>query len=318
MAKNDIAVKKVGIVGAGLTGTLFALKLSALRPDWTIYLIGRSAQFGRGIAYGACSPQHLLNVPAGRMEVGLKPGFVDWLAARRSMLDEAIAEAGGIADAFVPRQMFGEYIEERLTDLSAPGDIRRIEGEAIELSRNGRQILLADGTALAVDAVVLATGNPPPRLPFDAAPSSRIVSDPWARGALERVRSQDSVLLLGTGLTMVDMLVILRARGHKGPIHALSRRGFLPQSHRAGGSWPAFLEPGLSPRQVLRAVRENIKRADSRDVPLAAGARCRPSGRRFAVAFLEHRPAGAVSSPSALAVGHSSPPAAGTPGGGAG
>ncbi len=258
--------RKIGIVGAGVTGTLFALKLAALRPNWTIFLIERSAQFGRGIAYGACSPEHLLNVPAGRMEVAQKPGFVEWLAARRAALGEAMSEAGGSpADAFVPRQLFGDYIAQRLA--ASAGDIRRIQGEAVKLAASPREILLADGMALAVDAVVLATGNAAPRLPFRAAASARIVADPWRDGALERVQNQDSVLLLGAGLTMVDMLLVLRARGHQGPIHAVSRHGLLPQSHRAGGSWPGFLTPDLSPRQALRLVRDNIRQAEERGVP---------------------------------------------------
>jgi len=40
------------------------------------------------------------------------------------------------------------------------------------------------------------------------------------------------VLILGTGLTMVDYVLSLLLEGHKGPIIAISRRGLLPQAHR--------------------------------------------------------------------------------------
>ena len=76
--------RNIGVIGAGFAGTLFALKLAAIRPEWTIFLIERRTYYGRGIAYGACGPQHLLNVPVMRMEVGLTPGFAQWLEPRRS------------------------------------------------------------------------------------------------------------------------------------------------------------------------------------------------------------------------------------------
>jgi len=46
------------------------------------------------------------------------------------------------------------------------------------------------------------------------------------------------VLLLGNGLTMVDIALALEARSHRGPMIALSRRGLLPQPHRTGGAPP--------------------------------------------------------------------------------
>ncbi|TIP34475.1 MAG: FAD-dependent oxidoreductase, partial [Mesorhizobium sp.] len=45
---------------------------------------------------------------------------------------------------------------------------------------------------------------------------------------------QAGVLLLGTGLSMVDAFLSLEQRGHRGPIVAVSRRGLLPSPHRKG------------------------------------------------------------------------------------
>ena len=106
------------VVGGGLSGGLFALRLSLARPDFRIVVIENRARLGRGVAYGACSPHHLLNVPVSRMEVGLRPSFADWLTQRapdEPELIAALAESGGaIADAFAPRALFGAYLEERI------------------------------------------------------------------------------------------------------------------------------------------------------------------------------------------------------------
>ncbi|MDB5687052.1 MAG: hypothetical protein JWR77_1641, partial [Rhizorhabdus sp.] len=80
MSKSTPA-RTVAVVGGGLSGTLLALKLAAARPDFRIVVIEASRRIGRGLAYGTCAPQHLLNVPVSRMEIGLMPGFADWLQA---------------------------------------------------------------------------------------------------------------------------------------------------------------------------------------------------------------------------------------------
>ena len=88
------SVHSVAVIGGGLSGALFGLKLAAARPDFRVIVIEATRRIGRGLAYGACTPQHLLNVPISRMEVGLKPGFADWLQANPAAQD---ALATGLA-----------------------------------------------------------------------------------------------------------------------------------------------------------------------------------------------------------------------------
>jgi uncharacterized NAD(P)/FAD-binding protein YdhS len=261
----------IAVIGAGFTGTLFALKILRARPDWAVLLIEDRVHAGRGIAYGACEAQHLLNVPVGRMEVGLEPGFSAWLRVRPGLLGEALAESKGrLEDAFVPRHLFGDYMEQRLSDalLSSDGQrLRRIHSRVVRIEDNPRYVVTGDGKTYPVDSVVLATGNLPSRLPFPAPASNRIIHDPWRPNALAGIGSDASVLLIGTGLTMVDTLLSLGERGHAGPIHAVSRHGLLPRAHRAGGHWPAFLDASLSPKDALRLFRMNIAQAEQRGIP---------------------------------------------------
>jgi uncharacterized NAD(P)/FAD-binding protein YdhS len=257
--------RTVAVVGGGFSGTLFALKLSAARPDWRVLLIEPSRP-ARGLAYGAAAPQHLLNVPVTRMEVGLKPAFATWLEQRRELLADALAEADGrLADAFVPRRLFGDYLAERLEEGLHRPNLALIEGEVVSLADKPRAVVLADGRTLAADQVVLALGNLPGASPF--RPSPRLVADPWAAGALDSIAPGASLLLIGTGLTMVDVIMSLRARGHRGALHAVSRHGLLPRSHASGGNWRTDFSPGLSPVQTLRAIRREVTRAIALGTP---------------------------------------------------
>ncbi|MFL5254628.1 MAG: FAD/NAD(P)-binding protein, partial [Rhodopila sp.] len=62
--------------------------------------------------------------------------------------------------------------------------------------------------------------------------------DPWTPDAVTDLDPDAAVLLLGTGLTTMDLVITLLDRQHRGPIYALSRRGLLPRRH-AGVPLPA-------------------------------------------------------------------------------
>jgi uncharacterized NAD(P)/FAD-binding protein YdhS len=263
------------VVGGGFSGSLFALKLSRAWPKARIMLIERAKRAGRGLAYGACTPDHLLNVPVSRMEVGLD-SFEDWLATRhRAELADALEESGhDLTSAFVQRELFGDYVEDHVSRSCAlKGGLCRLRGEVVRLmDYPGRGVILADGREIEADLIVLATGNMPPRLPA-GIPSAMLdsdlfVADPWAHDAFDDLDANAPVLVLGTGLTMVDVVLKLARSGHQGQVLALSRRGLLPRAHRAGGAWQPFLEQGHSaPSALVRRIRAEVRSAERAGIP---------------------------------------------------
>jgi uncharacterized NAD(P)/FAD-binding protein YdhS len=66
---------------------------------------------------------------------------------------------------------------------------------------------------------------------------------------------------------MVDTILSLRAQGHTGALHAVSRHGLLPRAHKDGGAWSSFLDVGASPVEALRAVRAAVRQAQRQDIP---------------------------------------------------
>ena len=105
------------IVGAGYSGTLVAVHLARAGANLRIALIERGKSAGRGVAYGTTDAKHLLNVRADQM--GAFPDdvghFYRWLRLHRSNLD-----AAGVTDlrpdAFIPRLVFGDYIQDLLRE----------------------------------------------------------------------------------------------------------------------------------------------------------------------------------------------------------
>jgi uncharacterized NAD(P)/FAD-binding protein YdhS len=184
-----------------------------------IVLVERDQRTGPGLAYGTAAPHHRLNSPAGRMSAWEDdPGdFVRWSAAAGAPQGEA---------DFSPRRLYGDYLEAVAAGLPRT----RVErGEAIDVADAGlgARVALADGRGLDADVVVLALGNPPP---FGRrVPAARAVADPWVPGALAGIGGR--VLLLGTGLTMVDVATSLARADPEIELTATSRNLLLPRVH---------------------------------------------------------------------------------------
>ncbi|WP_051969460.1 FAD/NAD(P)-binding protein [Kitasatospora azatica] len=256
----------IAVVGAGAAGTLTALRLlhnaAAGRPaPARIWLIDPEPA-GRGLAFGTDAPHHLLNVPAGRMSAHRDdPGhFVRWLGDR-----------GGEHD-FVPRGLFGRYLAESLETAgkhhAAPDLVRvpdRVVGithqpSAASSAASPLSLRLRGGQSLDFDAAVLALGNFAPGLawvPPELRASGMFLADPWAPGALATVPEDRDVLLVGTGLTMVDMALSLQRPGRV--VHALSRHGLVPQPH-ATTPILAPATPELDARSGLAGLRRAVLR----------------------------------------------------------
>jgi uncharacterized NAD(P)/FAD-binding protein YdhS len=249
-------IEHVVIIGGGFSGTLQAINL--LRHDGPrATLIERGASAGKGLAYGAAHPSHVLNVRAGNMSAlpDDPQHFVRWLAGR------------GVADpatAFIPRVIYGEYLSEQLAAAraAAPDRLTVVQGDVVDLIHNGRAVaVLTDGRRIEGDAAVLAVGNLPPHTPPgldpDALPGDRYIGDPWAPRAPQGLSDDDTVLIIGAGLTMIDVALLLEANGFKGRIVAMSRRGLLPRPHDAPEeTWRKIDErPKLSASALLHGVR---------------------------------------------------------------
>jgi uncharacterized NAD(P)/FAD-binding protein YdhS len=226
----------IAIIGAGFCGSLLAGELLARSPSLPLQLllIDRVG-FARGTAYARRDYPYLLNVPAARMSVSESDaaGFLRFAQQR-------LPSARG--SDFLPRELYGEYLERHLEEAERRAQpaicFARRRGEVIALERLHRtqrwRLHFSDGVRLEADTVVVASGNSPPApLPGAAAlvGSSAYLADPWSAGT--SWRTGEHVLLVGSGLTMVDQVLAASAEGSpRLTFHVLSRRGLLPAPQR--------------------------------------------------------------------------------------
>jgi len=253
----------VAVIGGGFSGLLTALHLLTAAPGVTVRLVERARAFGRGRAYATAHPDHLLNVRASNMSAFPdRPGhFLDWLRGQGQVL----------YDGFVSRGRYGDYLQHLMRQaLSRPGQAGRLlleadEAVAVRSQTGGFKVELALGRTFAADAAVLAVGALPPRPPFGVRAAALVAPgyfpDPWAVEVGELPLGE--VLLLGSGLTMIDVALSLASHGR--PLVALSRRGLLPRIHAS--TTPSPPPDGLpaSPVRALGLLRAHAEAVNWRE-----------------------------------------------------
>ncbi|AZF16702.1 FAD/NAD(P)-binding protein [Pseudomonas sp. R3-18-08] len=267
------------IVGGGLSGTMLAVQLLRLPGRRRILVIEPRAELGRGEAYSAVELGHTLNGNAARMSVD--PDNADdltqWLTAYIDAggWPQAAQQPVPISELFPPRGIFGLYAQQRLAEAKAlsASTVEHVRAEVVDLQVEaaGTLVSLDNGERLRGTFAVLATGMfPAARTPqTESSGLNAAALDPWDVSAMTRLDPHATVLIIGSGLTMVDAVVSLEQAGHRGPIKVFSRHGLLPHVRRQPPSWDDFLgaDPALrSPLQLLREVRRQCRIALDRDI----------------------------------------------------
>lgn len=267
-------MKKIGIIGAGFTGTLTAVQL--IRKSGSpleLSIINERETFNTGVAYNPYSKKHLLNVITARMSAfaDQPDHFLDWVMQRKSYAD---SDRNVVANAFLPRKVYGEYLvaiwKEAVHEAQEKKiDIRVIDAVVVdtEVSETGVELMLDTKESMRIDECILATGNHIPRNPtipdmgFYSSP--RYFRNPWLKESVQSVEKEKPILIVGNGLTMVDSVIGLLEEGFEGEIYAISPNGFNILPHRHGGMKYTHLIDEL-PAQItlfdlLKLVHKHIR-----------------------------------------------------------
>ncbi len=265
----------VAIIGAGFCGSMLAVRLAGPGGNRSVALIDGSGSFGAGVAFGTTHPSHLLNVPAGKMSAypETPDHFLTWLRSNRRALDGLVSDDVQGTD-FVPRAAYGKYLRAQLERAPLDGaDIEVVVRAAVDASVDeyGVTIWFDDGSRVRADSCVLATGNDAPfDVPGIGAELKRspfYCADPWRPDLVERAGRARSVLLIGSGLTAVDVALTVRAANPDAAIHMISRRGRLPHAHRTVAPHAVDFSSLVGTRSILdlsRRIRAELFEAAER------------------------------------------------------
>ncbi|MET0771597.1 MAG: FAD/NAD(P)-binding protein [Candidatus Limnocylindrales bacterium] len=257
--------RRVVIVGGGAAGTLVAIHMAAYGRG-AVSVVEPAERLGEGIAYGTTSPSHLLNVRANGMSAfpDRPTHFTDW--ARAAGTEVTGTEVRGTE--FLPRMLYARYLRDTLAAAGGDrGGVSHVRSRAVGLAADdgGARLVLSDGSEVAADDLVLATGNG--QAPVGWLPDlPGVIRDAWAPGALEEVGPDASVAIVGSGLSAIDVVLSLRDRGHRGPATLVSSHGLLPEPHAARvlAARPHAIDPAnvTGAGRLVRALRADAAAAE--------------------------------------------------------
>lgn len=269
MSKTAAAVP-VAIIGGGFSGAAVAWHLLRLRPELShLVIIEPRAEIGRGLAYSAADPSHRINVPAARMSlIPDEPDhFNDWLIASGHLDTDPAAHLEDGRN-FPARAVFGQYVQTEIASLGSRIRHVRASAEEITTTPDGYAIRCSNGATVHAGIVVLAVCHVPPSAPapleraLDGDP--RFIANPWTPGVLDAIAPDARVLIVGSGLTMADIVASLDRNGHQGEIVAVSRRGLRSRGHPATPSHPYgdfATNPSRTVRALVARVRKTVREA---------------------------------------------------------
>lgn len=250
--------------GAAAVALIAALARGQVRPRKVTVFEKTPAQLATGLAYADRSETHLLNVPASKMGISgdNEREFSVWLEAKGFPYSE---------DAFVPRFLYGLYLREILEKESKSlPQVEVIPSEVVDCidDGSGTTKLVTVEQAFVTKYVVFALGNYPHRVPSVAHDSCTVgVWDVTAN----MLPQEGTVVILGAGLSALDILFDLQAKNFSGKIVLVSRTGRLPYSHKKiNHSWSAGeqLVRDLAELDSLREIEKRI-RTEIKKAPLA-------------------------------------------------
>ena len=223
----------VAVVGGGAAGTFFIAELLRRQSGWSVlWLTGDDSV---GVAYNSRFDSHLLNVPAVRMGAFADQShhFHDWLNAH------AAPDRYEGTD-FVPRRLYGNYLDHLRKEARKDSHVNYltqsiVDAEPVTIdSKFNWRLISSRNEVFHAERLVIASGIP--ESTTEPNEDGIMVRSPWKwfhdQAKVPRLPSVDKeIVVLGSGLTAMDVVIGLRDLGFTGRIRVKSRSGKWSTQH---------------------------------------------------------------------------------------
>ena len=262
-------MKEVAIIGDGFAAAVLVTHLLRRGISSSAITVIGAGVLGKGNAYSCNNPFFRLNV---REDLPIIFADDPLHFSRWAQTHINDPEARTKAGYFYRRQDFGRYVSELVACEAKSGQIKQIKARVLGLSgsESSWSLELDSHSAVSAKQVIIATGNPPPVWPCavsNTSPvlsTSRLIENPWIGHGLDGIETQESIILLGGGLTALDVINSLVEHKHLGMIYIISPRSVLPP---AQANWQRKVQPqwpqNLTPARFVRFMRNYLPSAST-------------------------------------------------------
>lgn len=256
----------IAIVGGGISGTLTVLNcIKQSKTSLKIIWFDAKNQFCKGLAYSTSDEQHLLNVRASNMSIFTDEPthFVNWLSQYHPTFN---------ANDFVPRKLFGEYVTDTFENMKLINplvSIEKIKEEVIDIQKTADEFELKTFHLYTAKKIVLALGNFLPAHPHskskDFISAENYFQNAFHPDLTQHFVRKKNITIVGSGLTMIDLLISLHHHSYAGKITIISPHAYIPQAHNNNPlpNVKPFIEEHKIYRltEILSIVNAQLKKA---------------------------------------------------------
>ena len=264
---EGVSVPRIAVIGRGFSGLMMAIALlRRVRTPFHLQLFDPHPDVSGGQALAAARAGEILNSRVRDLSVADDDpdDFDRWLGASPEFRNAVSAAIPGFRQIFVPKSTFSDYAYQRFSDaLALRHDVTvRIRNEtAMRIARkaDGFSVTISGGRPETHDIVILATGY------GQNASAAGQAAGEETRVRARRLQPAPHIVLLGTGIRVVDRLFQLRDGGYAGRITLLSAHGFLPRSHTRLSADPVDLPAPMPHRlsEIVRFLRQACRAAEA-------------------------------------------------------
>lgn len=242
-------MEKVAIIGMGISGSAVLDAYAKHAPETKICCFDKPNRYGRGYPFGPDDPGVILNLPSYKISYDYRDNrdFARWFKEQSRPYEE-----------YASRKTFGEYISSRLQEALALTQATIHHGYVADLDFDDGWVVTDEaGHQDRYDRVHLCNGSLPQREVFSLSREPGYYSEIYPlQETLADINPGDPSLVLGTGLSGVDVISHLLAKGHQKLI------AFSPS-----GQFPTIRSMFLSPRlkvftmpRINKYLKENFGR----------------------------------------------------------
>lgn len=230
--QNKIPLK-IAIIGGGAAGVTLShylvdnARLNNCNRQLQIDLFEPN-QLGAGVAYQEDLDNLILNVHSQAMTIQNSPlkNFYDWYQAQNFSLEH---------HQYPPRYLFGKYLREVFVASQKIAkqngmSLSHIRETIVDINKNKNYLVTTDrDRKIEYDFVILCVGNNSVADLYHLKNKAGYIHNPYPmKESLKEIPQHESIAILGSSLTAIDVATSLLKHHHKGSIHFYSRSGSFP------------------------------------------------------------------------------------------
>lgn len=265
--------KIITILGCGASGIAVFIQMvnlilfKKIQDRIKIIIIDKHAVPTGGLAYETSYDCNLLNIPATGMSIVEqdKNHFYHWILHHQYEIKNMFPDIKFNEGNHFPRKLYGIYLKESFesainTSKKIGLEVDVIVDEVTEVQRNKENynLIFKKNASVLTDYLIFCMGGFPTQLSEEVSQTSEYYTSPYSIAKpISKIPKTANVMIVGTRLSAIDSVLMLKANAHQGKIFCVSRNGQLP---RVQGAHDNIQTPTILNEKIIKKLTHSGKK----------------------------------------------------------